>query len=156
MVTIEFFALLLLVMFAVVLAVICKRHGVPDMVSDCYYLTNQSILMPVMLIALGMTFLPVMIDKGGIDCMAFLTCAGLAFVGAAPAYLDGLDRKVHKTAAIVSAAASVIWAVSVDVLPTIFSALAAALAMALQHKKWLFWAEVIAIANVAATVAVGH
>ena len=112
--------------------------------------------MPVMFIALGMVFLPAMINKGGIDCMAFLTCAGLIFVGAAPAYLDGLDRKVHKTAAIVSAAASVIWAVSVDVLPTLFSALAAALAMALQHKKWLFWAEVIAIANVAATVTVGR
>ena len=156
MVTIEIFALLLIVMLAIVLIVICKRHGVPDMVSDCYYLTIQNILMPVMFIALGMVFLPAMINKGGIDCMAFLTCAGLFFVGAAPAYLDGLDRKVHKTAAIVSAAASVIWAVSVDVLPTLFSALAAALAMALQHKKWLFWAEVIAIANVAATVAVGR
>lgn len=156
MVTIEFFALLLIVMFAVVLAVICRRHGVPDMVSYCYYLTDQSMLMPVMFIALGMTFLPVMINKGGIDCMAFLTCAGLIFVGAAPAYLDDLDRKVHKTAAIVSAVASVIWAVSVDAMPTLISALAAVLAMVLQHKKWLFWAEVIAIANVAATVAVGR
>ena len=148
---IEIMAIVLLAAFAVTLTCVCAIYGVPDMVSDCYYMMGKNMLVPLMLVALGLVFLPLMLERGGVECMAFLTCAGLMFVGAAPAYLDGLDRKVHKAAAIIAAVASVAWAVSVSVVPTVAFAAAAGVFIAAWPRKWLFWAEVAAVGNVAAT-----
>lgn len=104
------------------------RFGVPDMVSDTYYqlqgTTGSEVLggktkrnfgwvfsVVMVLVALLMMVAILDLDKG-LQCLAFIGCGGLAFVGCAPNYL-GDESKVHKIAAFVAAAGCVGWCLSV-------------------------------------------
>lgn len=104
------------------------RFGIPDMVSDTYYqlqgTTGSEVLggktkrnfgwvfsVVMVLVAFMMMVAILDLDKG-LQCLAFIGCGGLAFVGCAPNYL-GDDSKVHKIAAIVSAIGCVGWCLSV-------------------------------------------
>lgn len=103
-------------LFVTMLCVVINKYGVPDMVSTIYYLLGKSgWVFQVVMIAFGILMMVCLLDSGrGVQCLAFLSCAGLMFVGAAPRFLDESERKVHKTAAIVSAVASVGWCLTVD------------------------------------------
>ena len=73
-------------------------YGKPTMISEIYYTAKERgwslpcWSVPVLLVVMGGMCLPVMLNIGGFEFAAFLTCAGLMFVGAAPAYLDGDDH----------------------------------------------------------------
>ena len=114
------------------------RFGVPDMVSDTYYqlqgTTGNEVLggktkrnfgwvfsVVMVLVALLMMVAILDLDKG-LQCLAFIGCGGLAFVGCAPNYL-GDESKVHKIAALVAAAGCVGWCLSVCWLVTFVIAL---------------------------------
>lgn len=103
-------------LFVTMLCVVINKYGVPDMVSTIYYLLGKrGWVFQVVMIAFGAMMMMCLLDSGlGEQCLAFLACAGLMFVGAAPRFLDENERKVHKTAAIVSAVASVGWCLTVD------------------------------------------
>lgn len=109
------------------------RFGIPDMVSDTYYqlqgTTGSEVLggkvkrnfgwvfsVVMVLVALLMMVAILDLDKG-LQCLAFIGCGGLAFVGCAPNYL-GDESKVHKIAALVAAAGCVGWCLSVCWVPT--------------------------------------
>ena len=103
-------------LFVAMLCVVINKYGVPDMVTSIYYLLGKSgWVFQVVMIAFGILMMVCLLDSGrGVQCFAFLACAGLMFVGAAPRFLDESDRRVHKTAAITSAMASVAWCLTVD------------------------------------------
>lgn len=103
-------------LFLAMLCVVIYKYGVPDMVSSIYYLLGKrGWVFQLVMIAFGAMMMICLLDSGlGEQCLAFLACAGLMFVGAAPRFLEESDRRVHKTAAIVSAAASVAWCLTVD------------------------------------------
>lgn len=103
-------------LFVTMLCVVINKYGVPDMVSTIYYLLGKSgWVFQVVMIAFGILMMVCLLDSGrGVQCFAFLACAGLMFVGAAPKFLDESERKIHKTAAITSAMASVAWCLTVD------------------------------------------
>ena len=113
MVVLSFVAELL---FLTMLCVVINKYGVPDMVSSIYYLLGKrgwGFQMVMMLF--GAMMMVCLLDSGlGVQCLAFFACAGLMFVGAAPRFLEESDRRVHKTAAITSAMASVAWCLTVD------------------------------------------
>lgn len=104
------------------------RFGVPDMVSDTYYqlqgTTGSEVLggkvkrnfgwvfSVVMVLVAGMMMVAILDLGKGIQCLAFIGCGGLAFVGCAPNYL-GDESKIHKIAALVAAAGCVGWCLSV-------------------------------------------
>lgn len=104
------------------------RFGVPDMVSDTYYqlqgTTGSEVLggktkrnfgwvFSVVMVLIAFLMMVAILDLGrGVQCLAFIGCGGLAFVGCAPNYL-GDESKVHKIAALVSAAGCVGWCLSV-------------------------------------------
>ena len=113
MVVLSFIAALL---FVVMLCVVINKYGVPDMVSSIYYMMDKhGWVFQVYIIMFAALMMVCLLDSGlGVQCLAFLSCAGLMFVGAAPRFLDESERKVHKTAAIVSAVASVGWCLTVD------------------------------------------
>lgn len=113
MVVFSFFAGLL---FMSMLCVVINKYGVPDMVSTIYYLFGKrGWVFQVVMMLFGAMMMVCLLDSGfGEQCLAFFACAGLMFVGAAPRFLEESDRRVHKTAAIVSAAASVGWCLTVD------------------------------------------
>ena len=113
MVVFSFFAGLL---FMAMLCVMINKYGVPDMVSTIYYLLGKRVwVFQLVMMLFGAMMMVCLLDSGlGVQCLAFFACAGLTFVGAAPRFLEESDRRVHKTAAIVSAVASVGWCLTVD------------------------------------------
>lgn len=113
MVVLSFVAELL---FVAMLCVVIYKYGVPDMVSTIYYLLGKrGWMFQLVMIAFGAMMMICLLDSGlGVQCLAFLACAGLMFVGAAPRFLDENERKIHKTAAITSAMACVAWCLTVE------------------------------------------
>lgn len=134
------------------IALYSRNMGRPTMISEIYYGTGRSLLMPCLLVALALSFLPTMLDLGGQQWLAFLTCMGLAFVGAAPAYLSDGERSVHKGAAIMSALAGTLWCLTMEPCVVAVAALMAIIATLTDRRCWLFWCEVCAMSSVAATV----
>lgn len=103
-------------LFVVMLFVVIKKCGIPEMVSSIYYLLGKSgWVFQLVLMLFGALMMVCLLDSElGEPCLAFLACTGLMFVGAAPRFLDKNERKIHKTAAIMSAMASVAWCLTVD------------------------------------------
>ena len=134
------------------IALYSRNMGRPTMISEIYYGMGRSLLLPCLLVALALSFLPVMLDIGGQQWLAFLTCMGLAFVGAAPAYLSQGDRSVHKGAAILSAVAGTLWCMTMEPCVVAVAALMAIIATLTDRRCWLFWCEVCAMSSVAVTV----
>lgn len=134
------------------IALYSRNMGRPTMISEIYYGTGRSLLMPCLLVALALSFLPTMLDLGGQQWLAFLTCMGLAFVGAAPAYLSQGERSVHKGAAIMSALAGTLWCLTMEPCVVSVAAIMAVIASLADRRCWLFWCEVCAMSSVAATV----
>ena len=147
-------ALPIIILIALALYVFscCVAKRVPTMLSEVYYLADKDWLFPVLMVTLGASFLPLMLSKGGLECMTFLTCAGFIFVGAAPAYLNESQRTIHKCGAITSAIASVAWACSIDALPTVLFAALAAVLCIWKRRYWLFIVECCAILNIIITL----
>lgn len=145
-------AIIILLALALYVFSCCVTKRVPTMLSEVYYLADKDWLFPILMAALGASFLPLMLEAGGLECMAFLACVGIIFVGAAPAYLDEGERTVHKCGAITAAIASVVWACSINALPTVlFAVLAAALCIC-KRPYWLFVVECCAILNIVVTL----
>lgn len=134
------------------IALYSRNMGRPTMISEIYYGMGRSFLMPCLLVALALSFLPTMLDLGGQQWLAFLTCMGLAFVGAAPAYLSQGERSVHKGAAIMSALAGTLWCLTMEPCVVAVAAIMAIIATLTDRRCWLFWCEVCAMSSVAATV----
>lgn len=134
------------------IALYSRNMGRPTMISEIYYGTGRSLLMPCLLVALSLSFLPIMLDLGGQQWLAFLTCMGLAFVGAAPAYLREGERSVHKGAAIMSALAGTLWCLTMEPCVVAVAAIMAIIATLTDRRCWIFWCEVCAMSSVATTV----
>ena len=134
------------------IALYSRNMGRPTMISEIYYGTGRSLLLPCLLVALALSFLPTMLDIGGQQWLAFLTCMGLAFVGAAPAYLSQGERSVHKGAAILAAVAGTLWCMTMEPCVVAVAAIMAIIATLTDRRCWLFWCEVCAMSSVVATV----
>ena len=136
-------------LFVVMLFVVIKKYGVPEMVSSIYYLLGKSgCVFQVVMVAVGMLMLMCLLDCGkGVQCLAFLSCAGLMFVGAAPRFMNE-DRGVHKAAAVTSAMAGIGWCLSANFIMTIAAIVAYVIGIAYikgLRKYALLVAEVAAI-----------
>lgn len=123
------------------------RFGVPAMVSDVYYQLqncagsevigdkekrNYGWVFTAVMVTCAILMMVCMLDSDkGIQCLAFLGCAGLMFVGAAPNYIDKDTLPIHKCGAIVAAIGCVGWCMSVNILPT------AILAVMLLFTLWI-------------------
>ena len=107
-------------LFVVMLIVVIEEYGVPEMVSSIYYLLGKSgWVFQVVMMSVGMLMLMCLLDcEKGVQCLAFLSCAGLMFVGAAPRFMNE-DRGVHKAAATICAMAGIGWCLSANFVMTI-------------------------------------
>ena len=144
------------------------RFGIPTMVSDVYYQLqdytgsevidnklkrNYGWVFTAIIVASSILMLIPMLDCGmGIQCLAFLGCAGLMFVGFVPRYLDSEEHIIHKSAAITSAIGCVGWCASVNLIPTILLAIAVLIIYFPPAKKQkvvgYYWAEIAAFLDV--------
>lgn len=107
-------------LFVVMLIVVIGKYGVPEMVSSIYYLLGKSgWVFQVVMMSVGMLMLMCLLDcEKGVQCLAFLACGGLMFVGAAPRFMNE-DRGVHKAAATICAMAGIGWCLSANFIMTI-------------------------------------
>lgn len=144
------------------------RFGIPSMVSDVYYQLqgctgsevigdkrrrNYGWVFTAVMVASAILMLIPMLDSGkGIQCLAFLGCAGLMFVGFAPHYLDNNEHAIHKAAAITAAIGCVGWCLSVNLDPTLLLAIAVLIIYfppaAKPKAAGCYWAEVAAFIDV--------
>lgn len=146
MIGLSFIAALL---FVVMLIVVIGKYGVPEMVSSIYYLLGKSgWVFQVVMMSVGMLMLMCLLDcEKGVQCLAFLACGGLMFVGAAPRFMNE-DRGVHKAAATICAMAGIGWCLSANFVMTIAAIVAYVIGIAgiKRLKKYaLLVAEVAAI-----------
>lgn len=136
-------------LFVVMLIVVIEEYGVPEMVSSIYYLLGKSgWVFQVVMMSVGMLMLICLLDCGkGVQCLAFLACGGLMFVGAAPRFMNE-DRGVHKAAATICAMAGIGWCLSANFVMTIAAIVAYVIGIAYikgLRKYALLVAEVAAI-----------
>lgn len=111
------------------------RFGVPAMVSDIYYQLqnctgseiigdkrkrNYGWVFTAVMVTCAVLMMICMLDTGkGIQCLAFIGCGGLMFVGLAPNYLDSDAYLIHKVGAIVAALGCIGWCLSACWVPTV-------------------------------------
>lgn len=144
------------------------RFGIPNMISDVYYQLqgctgsevigdkrrqNYGWVFTLVMFASAILMLIPLLDCGkGIQFLAFLGCAGLMFVGAAPNYVDKDTYPIHKGGAIVAAIGCVGWCASVNLAPTLLLAIAVLIIYFPPAKKpktvGYYWAEVAAFLDV--------
>ncbi len=139
------------------------RFGIPDMVSDTYYQLqkctgsriipfnkprNFGWLFTFVMLSVSFLMMICLLDSGkGIQCLAFIGCAGLAFVGVAPNYCDKDIYPVHKIGAIVAAIGCVGWCLSTNPIPTtLLLALCAFLCRKVHKHRW-YWLEIAGFLN---------
>ena len=172
--TILFIMVLALISFgllAAYLAVTARKYGLPEMISDTYYQLGKrwGWMFSAVMLAVAVMMMAAILDTGkGVQCLAFMGCAGLAFVGVAPNYCDKDAYPVHKGGAMVAALGCMGWAMSVAWWPTVLTIMmvAAYLAVIAAYKLldsvWyvtrgktafhaLYWAEVAGFADVFVT-----
>lgn len=110
-------SIIAVLLFVALLCVVINKYGVPEMVSSIYYLLGKrGWVFQLAMMLFGILMMVCLFDSGlGEQCLAFIACAGLMFVGSAPRFLDESERRLHKGAAVVSAVASVSWCLTVDI-----------------------------------------
>ena len=148
-------------MFFVYNIVALLLFGVPKSLSDTYYLfkNRESVLkflFPSMMTLLTLFLMPAwleMSEGSPFQFTAFLSAAGVLFVGAAPAFKDSeMENKVHSIAAYICAAAALAWICLVTpywyVILIVFGVVAA---LAVVTKTWktcyIYWLEMVAFVS---------
>ena len=93
------------------LAVCLKFKGIPNSISATFYkLEHPYWFCATMWITAGFLMPAILeVSKPGTEWMAFLGCAGMLMVGAAPNFREEFEGKVHTAGAILCLAGSQLW-----------------------------------------------
>lgn len=104
--------------FTAYVAVAIKLFGIPESLSNTYYLYQRledslKRLFPAMMSTMVVLMLPSWLDiaeNSNYQFLAFIACSGILFVGFAPAFKDyETEKRVHTISAIIAAVASLAW-----------------------------------------------
>lgn len=137
------------------LSFVIGRFGIPRSISDTYYLLGKyGWLFQLALATTAFTALPMLIERSSANTqfLAFLACAGLLFVSAAPLFKLDLEGKVHYASAIVCCVGLVLWQVfnTSWIVPLV--AFALVLIPMLKDKKYTWWLEIATIVSTYASL----
>lgn len=142
------------VIFLVYVSGTCLYFGVPASISDTYYKLERrkkglGWLFTAMCWSVGGLLLPALLEitPESYQFTAFLACAGLLFVGAAPQFKLSLTGVVHYGSAAICVVFSQIW-VGLTVwwvLLPVWITIIAWLKPICKRRKFMFWAEIAAI-----------
>lgn len=138
-----------LLMVAYITFVVAK-FGIPKSISETHYLLGKmGWLFQVTLFLVAFLVVPTLIDRSSENTrfLAFLACAGLAFVAAAPLFKRELDGKVHYISAAICCVGLVLWQVfnACWVVPLI--CFVAILPPMLFDGKRMWWLEIATIVS---------
>ena len=137
-----------LAVFATYLIIMSKLHGIQPSISDNYYVSKHPWTFTLAMWLVAFTMLPPMLSATTetFQFAAFLSCAGIAFVGAAAAYRQSMTNTVHIAGAITSALFAIVWAYTIcPPIPTIAILTAVYILLAVRRHK-IYWAEITAFA----------
>ena len=141
-------AIISAILFAIYLFCIAKLHGVQPSISDNYYVSKHPWTFTLVMWTVAFMMLPPMLSATteAFQFTAFLSCAGITFVGAAAAYKQSMTNTVHTIGAVIAALFAIIWAYTIcPPLPTIAILTAAYILIAMRRHK-VYWAEITAFA----------
>ena len=132
------------------LACVVAKFGIPQSISDTYYLLDkQGWLFQLALAATSFCVVPSLIDASTeyTKFLAFLACAGLAFVAAAPLFKMELEGKVHFTSAYICCGSLVLWQIfnTSWIVPLVCFALVSI--PMLKDRKYMWWMEIATIVS---------
>ena len=141
-------AIISAILFAIYLILMANLHGVQPSISDNYYVSKHPWTFTLAMWTVAFTMLPPMLSATTetFQFTAFLSCAGIAFVGAAAAYRQSLTNTVHIAGAVTAALFAIVWAYTIcPPLPTIAILTTAYILLAVRRHK-IYWAEITAFA----------
>lgn len=141
-------AIISAILFAIYLYVMAKLHGVQPSVSDNYYVSKHPWTFTLAMWTVAFMMLSPMLSATTetFHFAAFLSCAGIAFVGAAAAYRQSLTNTVHIAGAVTASLFAIVWAYTIcPPLPTIAILTAAYILIAVRRHK-VYWVEITAFA----------
>ena len=146
-------AIISAILFAIYLILMAEFHGVQPSISDNYYVSKHPWTFTLAMWTVAFMMLPPMLSATTemFQFTAFLSCAGIAFVGAAAAYRQSLSNTVHTIGAVIAALFAIIWAYTIcPPLPTI-AILAAVNILLSKVSNKMYWIEIAAFIMVYVT-----
>ena len=147
-----------LAVFATYLTIMAKNYAIQPSISDNYYVSKHPWTFTLAMWLVAFTMLPPMLSATTetFQFTAFLSCAGIAFVGAAAAYKRTLTNTVHIAGAVTAALFAIVWAYTIcPPLPTIAILTAVYILLAVRRHK-IYWAEITAFAMTYLTYFIHH
>lgn len=142
--TLTIISLILLTAYIAYAVIYC---GMPSSLSDTYYQLEKHDrkkgLFQIAMILPAFLLLPAWLECSmeNIQFLAFLSCGGLIFVGAAPCFKLELDGKVHYASAAVCGFSAVLWVILSGMWYIPLVAFAIAIYLMIKYKNWMFWVE---------------
>lgn len=147
-------AVVSLVIFLAYMIGMYVHFGIPASLSDTYYkLENRrkgaGWLFTAMCWGVALPLLPYLLDvtPAGYQFTAFLACAGLMFVGAAPQFKLSLTGPVHYVSAAVCCSSAILWCILSGYWFIPFNAFLIYGWVALRYGKPMFWIEMAAFTS---------
>lgn len=107
-----YLVLISMMIIATYTAAVCiKQGGVPNSISATFYkLAHPYWFMATMWLTAGLLMPAILeVSKPNTEFLAFLACAGMFMVGAAPNFKDEFEGKIHTAGAIMCIAGSQLW-----------------------------------------------
>lgn len=133
---------------------VCR--GIPVSLSSTYYeLGGKGWLFQAVMSVVAFTLLPVWISVSSepLRFLAFLSCASLLFVAAAPSFRLELEGKVHYFSAAVCCICSTLWQILEGVWDVMLVFAVSALALFIYDTvKWCWWLECAVIGSLLANL----
>lgn len=127
--------------------------SVPWSISDTYYQLEKrgkkKWLFQLAMIVPAMLLLPAWLECSdeNIQFLAFLSCGGLMFVGAAPCFKLELDGKVHYAATAICGTSAVLWTCFSGMWYIPLIAILITAGLGIKYRKWMFWIECAAFVS---------
>lgn len=147
--------LISVIIFIAYNASIVSIYGVPNSLSASFYNLREHNVGFLFTIFCWTSALPLLIywieySPNDWNFLPFISCAGLMFVGTAPAFKDvELERKVHSISAIVCAVGAYVWSILFGsvFLSVNFILLSGILYFLIKNNK-IYWLELMAFINI--------
>lgn len=130
--------------------------GIPESLSATYYSLGKhgwvfQLVMAAIAFLLIIVWLP--LCDGRHQWTAFLSCASLLFVSAAPAFRLSLDGAVHYTSAIICCVCAVLWQILEGLWDvTLWFAFIGGMLTLMWRDKWCWWVECAVVGSVFANL----
>lgn len=132
------------------------RKGIPESLSATYYsLGRHGWVFQLVMFLSGFLLFPVWSQLGSEDqtFLAFLSCASLLFVAAAPAFKLSLDGAVHYTSAVICCVCAVLWQILEGLWDvTLWFGFVGGMLSLMWKDKWCWWVECAVVGSLLANL----